>query len=135
MGILSFLGGAIKPIAGLVDDLHTSTEEKLQLKVALDTLHNQFASKALDYEQSIMEAKTSIIVAEAKSPLWITAAWRPTVMLTFTALIVYSQFTQIDLPPDLWTVIKIGLGGYVGGRSAEKIVPGVMAAMKEKDKV
>ncbi len=133
MGILSFLGGAVKPITGLINDMHTSDEERLQLKVALDTLHNAFASKALDYEQSIMEAKTSIIVAEAQSPLWITAAWRPASMLTFVALIVYSQFTGIDLPPDLWTVIKIGLGGYVGGRSAEKIVPGVIAAMKERE--
>ena len=133
MGILSFLGGAIKPLAGLVDDLHTSDEERLQLKVALDKLHNEFASKALDYEQSIMEAKTSIIVAEAQSPHMITSIWRPVTMLTFVFLIVWSQFTGMEIPPDLWFVVKLGLGGYVVGRSAEKVVPATMAAMKQRD--
>ena len=28
---------------------------------------------------------------------------------------------QLALPPDMWTLMKIGLGGYVTGRSAEKI--------------
>ncbi len=135
MGILSFLGSALKPAFDLVDSLHTSTEEKLQLKLALDTIHNQLAEKSLDYERAIMEAKSSIIVAEAQSPIWITAAWRPITMLTFVFLIVYSQFTGMEIPSDLWFVIKLGLGGYVGGRSAEKIVPGVFAAMKKKEEV
>jgi hypothetical protein len=28
---------------------------------------------------------------------------------------------MLELPPDLWDLIKIGLGGYVVGRSAEKV--------------
>jgi hypothetical protein len=29
---------------------------------------------------------------------------------------------SLPTPPDLWALIKIGLGGYVVGRSAEKCV-------------
>ena len=32
------------------------------------------------------------------------------------------------IPPEVWTLITVGLGGYVGGRSGEKMV----RAYKEK---
>ena len=76
----------------------------------------------------------SIIAAEAKSQHWIVAAWRPITMLTFTAIIAnnyilapyilmfFDQDVTLDLPPHLWELLKIGLGGYVLGRSGEKMV-------------
>ena len=39
----------------------------------------------------------------------------------------------LTLPPDLWDLLKIGIGGYVAGRSAEKIVPAIVSAFKTKD--
>jgi len=44
-------------------------------------------------------------------------------MLTFVFLIVYSTFTGMEIPEDSI------------GRSAEKIVPGVVDAMKGKEEV
>jgi hypothetical protein len=29
---------------------------------------------------------------------------------------------MLEIPPDMWDLLKIGLGGYVVGRSAEKAV-------------
>ena len=132
MGILSFLGGAIAPLATLVDDLHTSTEEKLTLKLALDKAHNEMAAEVLGYESKLAEARSAIIIAEAQSPHLITSIWRPVTMLTFVFLIVYSQFTGMEIPPDLWFLVKLGLGGYVVGRSGEKITASVLSASKKK---
>ena len=59
-------------------------------------------------------------------------------MLTFVALIVISQFTGMEVPEDLWFVIKLGLGGYLGGRSVEKSVKSVgsiVQVMKTKEQV
>jgi hypothetical protein len=33
---------------------------------------------------------------------------------------------------EVYSLIKIGLGGYVLGRSAEKIAPGVIGAIKSR---
>jgi hypothetical protein len=80
-----------------------------------------------------LESVMNIIVAEAKSEHWIVAAWRPITMLTFAAIVAnnyilypylslfWTEAPVLDLPPDMWAVIKIGLGGYVVGRSAEKV--------------
>jgi len=134
-GPLSFLSGLIKPVSDLVDNLHTSDEERLEAKSVLLELQTGLMSQTLAYEQKLAESQASIIVAEATSSSWLTTTWRPITMLTFVALIVWSQFTGMEIPPDLWFVVKLGLGGYLGGRSVEKSVGAITQAMKQKDQV
>jgi len=55
-------------------------------------------------------------------------------MLTFVVIVAnnyilapyinlfFSVDVVLDLPKDLWDLLKIGLGGYVVGRSAEKAI-------------
>lgn len=79
-------------------------------------------------ELKVVVSAAGIIQAEAKSEHWLTATWRPIVMLSFTALVVayWLGITAPNLPSEqvlaLLGIIKIGLGGYVIGRSAEKTV-------------
>ena len=68
----------------------------------------------------------SVIRAEAQAG-GITARWRPIVMLTFTFLIV-ARWLGFSAPGiteaeimKLWNIVEFGLGGYVVGRSAEKV--------------
>jgi hypothetical protein len=134
-GPLSFLSGLIKPVSDLVDNLHTSDEERLEAKGVLLELQTGLMSQTLAYEQKLAESQASIIVAEATANSWLTRTWRPITMLTFVFLVVYSQFTGTEIPPDMWTVIKIGLGGYLGGRSVEKSVGAITQVMKQKEHV
>ncbi len=75
------------------------------------------------YEQATLEAKAKIIHAEASSKHWLTANWRPITMLTFLVLVVGDSlgFLPNDLNEEAWFLLEIGLGGYVVGRSGEKI--------------
>ena len=134
MEVLSFISGIFKPAADLVDNLHTSEEEKLQLKKELTVVENQLASKVLDYETKLIESQSSIIKAEATGHSWLQRNWRPITMLTFLVLVVLDVFGVLTfrLAPPAWTLLQIGLGGYVIGRSAEKIAPAVTDALKKK---
>ena len=83
-----------------------------------------------------LAARSSIIKAEASSEHWIVAAWRPILMLTFGALIV-ARWLGFSAPGiseaeilKLWSIVEFGLGGYIVGRSVEKIVPSVTDALK-----
>ena len=40
-------------------------------------------------------------------------------------------FTEFRLSGEAWTLLQIGLGGYVVGRSVEKIAPKVTDAMRK----
>lgn len=82
-------------------------------------------------------ASADIIKTEAQSESWLASSWRPITMLVFTALIVARWFgwaapnlTEAEYLK-LWDIVQLGLGGYVMGRSAEKIVPSLVAALKK----
>ena len=135
MNVLSLIGQIFKPATELIDNLHTSEEEKLQQKAQLLSLQTNFLTEALNYEQEQLKAKTEIIVAEAKGGSWIQRNWRPITMLTFLVLVVGDAFGYLanDLAPQAWTLLQIGLGGYVVGRSVEKVVPSAVGAFKKRE--
>tara|TARA_Y100000310_G_C20554852_1_gene749995 strand:+ start:233 stop:649 length:417 start_codon:yes stop_codon:yes gene_type:complete len=134
-GPLGFISKILEPITGLVDQLHTSDDERLEAKAVLLQLQTSLMSQTLDYEKQIAQSQRDIIVSETQANSWLTRSWRPITMLTFVFLVVWSQFTGMEVPDDLWFVIKLGLGGYVGGRSVEKSVASVVKVMKAKEHV
>ena len=134
-GPLGFLGEVLGPITSLVDKLHTSDDERLEGKAVLLQLQTSLMSQTLDYEKQVAQSQRDIIVAETQANSWLTRSWRPITMLTFVGLIVYSQFTGMEIPDDRWFVVKLGLGGYVGGRSVEKSVESIVKVLKAKEQV
>ena len=137
MNVLGLIGQIFKPAMDMIDNVHTSTEEKLEQKAKLLDIQVGFMEEGLKYELAQLEAKAAIITAEAKSDHWVTATWRPITMLTFLVLVVCDSFGWLASPlaPQAWTLLQIGLGGYVVGRSVEKVVPVMTEAMKKKEKV
>jgi hypothetical protein len=81
-------------------------------------------------------AAADIIKAEAESKHWLTSNWRPITMLVFVVLIVARWFgwAAPNLSEaeyiKLWTIVEFGLGGYVVGRSVEKVTPTIAGALK-----
>ncbi len=133
MSIWNFLTGLVEPVTDLIDELHTSEEERLEVKTKLFAMQSAMATKVMDYEARLIEAKTKVITAEAQGASWLQRNWRPITMLTFLGLVVADTFglTEFRLASEAWTLLQIGLGGYVVGRSAEKIVPKVTDAMRK----
>ncbi|WP_027331089.1 3TM-type holin [Marinimicrobium agarilyticum] len=135
MNIFGFLGELIKPVTGLIDDLHTSDAEKYQLKNELVAMQNEMAGKLVDYERKVLDAQSKIITAEAQGQGWLQRSWRPITMLTFLVLVVLDTMglTEFRLSGEAWTLLQIGLGGYVVGRSAEKIAPQLKQVLKRNE--
>lgn len=87
-------------------------------------------------ELAELNAAVSVLVAEA-SGNWLQRSWRPLMMLTFTALIVarWLGWAAPNLDAQeyehLWSIVQLGIGGYVIGRSVEKVTPAIAAALKK----
>ena len=115
----------------LIDRLWPDPTQRAQAQVALLEL----AQKG---ELTHLTARAEIVKAEAASSHWLAATWRPITMLTFTTLIVarWMGWAAPDLAEveylKLWDIVKLGLGGYVVGRSVEKIVPAMAEALGGK---
>lgn len=128
---VALLAGPLMDIAGkafdrIFPDKQAAAMAKLELlKLTQESDFKEWAIKA------------DIVKAEAQSDNWLTAAWRPMVMLTLTGLVVarWFGFAAEDMSPEeymmAWKLIQLGLGGYVIGRSAEKIIPAAAKAFKK----
>jgi hypothetical protein len=98
---------------------------------------SEMALALMANQKELEQAAANIIKAEASSTNWLASSWRPIVMLTFAGLIVARWFgwAAPNLSEaeylKLWSIVELGLGGYVIGRSAEKIIPGVAEALKK----
>ena len=123
IGVTDLIAGIFKPAAQLIDELHTSEDERLQAKGHLLDVQAAAMQKVFDYETSLIESQAKIVHAEACSSHWLTANWRPITMLTFLTLAVGDSmgWLQAPLRDEAWTLLEIGLGGYIIGRSGEKI--------------
>jgi hypothetical protein len=127
MSLLSLL-----PIVGdVLDKIIPDPSAQAEAKVKLMEL----AQKG---EFTEMTTRADIIKAETASESWLAQSWRPILMLTFGALIVarWLGYAAPGISQEeilkLWEIVQLGLGGYVIGRSAEKIVPQVVGALKGK---
>lgn len=132
--MLGAIMGGIKDILGIVDDVVTTDEERMSLKVPLLAIQADVAKALIDAERAQLEAQARIVEAEAKSENWLTSAWRPITMLTFLFLIVVGQFGGQEVPEQMWPLLQLGLGGYVVGRSLEKTIPAAVSAFKAGEK-
>ena len=128
IGITDLIAGIFKPAAELVDNLHTSTEEKLEQKRLLLEVQAKAMDRVHEYNQQLLEGQAKIVNSEASSEHWLTANWRPIVMLVFTGLVV-ARFLGFEAQgmkdaeyEALWNLITLGLSGYIVGRSAEKSI-------------
>ena len=87
----------------------------------------ELAGKMLQFYSALMGAQSQIIQAEANGASWLQRNWRPLVMMFFAFIIGMIVFGKT--PPgvteaiqlELMGLLKIGLGGYVIGQSAEVI--------------
>lgn len=148
MNILNLLSQVFEPAARLIDAVHTSEDEKLKAKNGLMVIQASVVSEAIEYETALMNAKRDIIVAEAKSESWLTRNWRPIIMLSLTSAVLAYWFgltptdevTGLSIIPNsiverMYSLVQIGVGGYLAGRSIEKTAGAITESLKKKDKV
>ena len=124
-GLLGGKGGALKQITNVIDELHTSEEEKLDKKILMQRIQQKLAEKQLD-----VNAK------EASHRSVFVAGWRPAIgwcgagALFFEFILSpciewYAKFSGLDLTaPEIQTgpllAIVTSMLGVAGMRSFEK---------------
>ena len=114
--LIGTIGGKVLDI---VDDVVEDKDEANKLKFEIQ-------SRLIESKSQEMESAAKIVLAEAQGS-WLQRNWRPLLMVTFAALVVahWFGFTASNIPESvqnsLLNIVMIGVGGYVVGRSGEKI--------------
>jgi hypothetical protein len=119
--IIDWFGGTVvKDLMSGLDKLFTSKEEKILAENAIKQI---IVQKQLE----LQKMQTEIIVSESNGN-WLQRSWRPILMLAFGFIVIYVKFLAPlfnfripELENEFWNLLQLGIGGYVVGRSAEKI--------------
>ena len=128
MNVLSkiFSSGAtelIKGVGGVIDNLHTSKEEKLAAELKIKELIS-------NYEVEMEKTITDRWNADMQSDSWLSKNIRPMTLaflVISTVLMIFIdagtiKFTVEDKWTDLLQIVLITvIGAYFGGRSLEKV--------------
>jgi len=121
--------GAVAPLAKV---LFSTIEKAIPDKDLQEKLKAQLQTQLLQSHTQELTAAAKIIEAEAKAG-WFASSWRPLLMYVLIFILVWNYvigpvikvFTgaviSFELPGDVWTLLNVGLGGYVIGRSAESV--------------
>ena len=122
-----FSGGAaelVKGVGGVIDNLHTSAEEKLEAERKIKEI---IANYEVEMEKNI----TSRWEADLKSDSWLSKNVRPMVLIFLivcTMLLIFIdagaiKFNVKDSYIDLLQLVLITvIGAYFGGRSFERVI-------------
>ena len=114
--LIGTIGGKVLDI---VDDVVEDKDEANKLKFEIQR-------RLIESKSQEMESAAKIVLAEAQGS-WLQRNWRPLLMVTFAGLVVAHWFglTASNIPESvqnsLLNIVMIGVGGYVVGRSGEKI--------------
>ena len=132
MGIFSVISNLINPVKDIIDDLHTSGEEKAEATAKLFALQAELEVKLLAHEADIVQAQAEVIKAEYQHGNALSRSWRPITMLTFV-FIIFNNFVlapyasalgfavpTLEVPNGMWALLNVGIGGFIAGRSIEK---------------
>ena len=134
------VGEIAKGIGSLAVNLRTAITGDLppDKKFELEKIAAQLEMVGRQTEVAVKELQASVIIAEAKGQSWLQRNWRPLLMAMFGIIIAnnYIMFPYIELlfgkqyavklaiPENMWSLLKLGVSGYIIGRSAEKIADG-----------
>jgi hypothetical protein len=103
-----------------IDKAFPDKDKANELKAGIDTA-------LINADSAELASATQVVIAEASGESWLQRNWRPLTMLSFVGLIAahWLGFTAPNLSEGqslaLLDIVKVGLGGYVLGRSAEKV--------------
>jgi len=140
MPLLGILG-LIQTVAGGLLDLGKKyipdKDKQVQFEKEVAQMQSTLIAKQIDANIEELKAGSSVVTAEATGESWLQRNWRPIVMMIFTSLVVCFWFGITPVNADqetimeLFSIVKIGLGGYVIGRSAEKVATTVAGVLKK----
>ena len=128
--------GVLSGASGIIDSL-PSNDKKQQAKNELSLIVTNALNEALS-------TQADVIKTEMNGNL-LQRSWRPLLMLTFGFILVCKWFgwTDANIPEGLemklMDIVQLGLGGFIVGRSVEKVTDRVtknidVSFLKKKDR-
>ena len=128
--------GLIPALSGL---LGKAIDRAIPDKTEANRLKSEINAQLIQLDAKELDAAQAIIVAEAQGESPVQRNWRPHLMYLIMFLLVFNgvvvpignvmfgvEIPVLEawdaIPGPMWNLLTIGLGGYIAGRSGEKMI-------------
>lgn len=128
----------IGPVSSLISEYIEDPDKQAEFEYRL-------RSELLNHEANLVNASRDIVVAEAQGESWLQRNWRPLTMISFVAILANNYIlvpwllalgvdtvAVLEMPAEFFTLLTVGLGGYVVGRTMEKTGSGINIGNRNK---
>ncbi len=118
---------ALLPIfSTLIERLFPDKEKQDEAKIAMQNALNEANAEMYKAQAIQTQAQSDVVTAEINSTSWAAKNWRPWLMLVCISIVannwiiiplltaVHLPIIPTPIPPELWTLVTVGLGGYIG---------------------
>ena len=134
----------LQAVAPLAKILFNTVDKAVADKDLAAKLKADLQTQMMQSHTQELTAAAKIIEAEAKAG-WFASSWRPLLMYVLIFILIWNYVLgpvilfffkasiTIQLPGVVWTLLQIGLGGYVVGRSAESVARTMANKPQPKD--
>jgi len=139
--MLSFLKPIIDSAANGLNSLFTNDEERIKAEAELLKLQVDLEKSINEHVTEVVKAQKETLLVELNSSSYLVKNWRPIMMLLFCCVIGYNYLVlpfillvvtlfnlniyppqTMNIPNEMWSLLQIGIGGYIIGRSGEKMM-------------
>jgi hypothetical protein len=120
MNVIALLQSLAPSLFKIIDDAVPDKDLAVKLK-------HELSAQMLSADSEVNKAASSVVIAEVQGDSWLQRNWRPMLMIWFSVLIgaYWFGFVPVEMDPSavesLFDLVTLGIGGYVIGRSGEKI--------------
>jgi len=135
-GINLNVGEAVSGIGKLAQEIKSlfTGEPTPEKKAEIQQKLMELEGKATEADNQIRALQAQVLIAEIRGQSWLQQNWRPCLMLTIVAIVAnnyllfpYLQLFGVpslvlELPEKLWNLMTLGVGGYIAGRTGEKMI-------------
>ena len=120
-------------ISSIVSVVGSVLEKFIGSKEEVKRIEKEVTLALLERASDLQKYQAEIVKAEIQGQSWLQRNWRPLLMLCFIVILAnnyiivpyLSAFTDkvriLEFPPQFWNLLLVGVGGYIAGRTLEKI--------------
>lgn len=120
-------------VHGILSSVIADPTKKAELAAQIAQAQLDFTNKAHELDNQFAEMQSRVVIAEAQGSSWMQRNWRPVLMFVFMSILVNNfilapyvkafgaNVPVLDMPPGMYALLTVCVGGYIGGRTLEKV--------------
>jgi len=122
--MLNLIGALAAPV---INGLFNAVDQAVEDKDEANRIKAKLQEMVRTGQMKEIEEAANVNRSDASGESWLQRNWRPMLMCLFGVIVANNYIVvplfgtpMTDIPPDMWDLLKLGIGGYVVGRSVEK---------------